>query len=224
MHCPQGGCASDGFQDVYVNVANYQSWIQSYINGADCQPSDGNTSTESGSTNTDDSNNGGGGGDESDPVGNQGNNQDEQKDNGKDNGNDGDEEGDDEENNEDEGDDKENDKDEGGDEEGDDDETALDLSTVDLDVFLDCFTTVVDLIQNVLGGGADNAGGKSGQGLGLDSGATEESTNAPARGFFASRFNRDADRDISILNNFEVDGEPMDEVLGLNDGSEGGDR
>jgi hypothetical protein len=66
-----GGCAANKFQDVYVNVATYAGWIDSMVQGENCQHAGGTdpTDTGTGPTNAPDTSGSGGGGTDVEPGG-----------------------------------------------------------------------------------------------------------------------------------------------------------
>jgi hypothetical protein len=119
-----GGCASNEYQDVYVNIAAFSDWIDKYALGEDCQPFEGDlpdtTDTPVPTTLNPDT---------TDP----------------DTGTEGEDVG---------------------------EETE---EPSDLDAFLDCFTTVYKLVQNLMGDGGiegalDVLGGGDGAAGGDDDG------------------------------------------------------
>lgn len=171
-----GGCASNNFQDVYVNVANFAPWIRSYVNGEECRP--GEDVTTDTDVDTDTPANDGQEGDNTDfedPVGADGtiaSNETDTTDAPTVNA----------------------------------DEVESDDEASDLDALLDCFQTVLELVQNVLGltndkggKGGDNKGGEVG-GKGVVEPAStivmrsgtapeEESNEGGSRGFVEQFWN-----------------------------------
>ena len=129
-----GGCASDKYEDVYTNVASYAPWIQSYVRGANCQPYSG----------ADDSDGDSDGQDGSDPG---------QQDDTTDTTTDGTDTTTDTTDTS----DGTDTTDTGGDTDTTDGtdtdiEPSEEEEPTDLDVFLDCFSTVVQLVQTLMGG------------------------------------------------------------------------